>query len=228
MRKVIIFSYLILCGFFLYGQYDNPIIVIKGTTLLDYFSPSERYQYPEFTTGKVLYKTNVYTGIKLNYHYLNGEIEFLMNTDTLTIIDKKDLKSIIIAEDTFFYDNGYILQIKSGHPKIGLKESIEFKDYIKKDGIGSSSSAGANTSYISITSGGGFHKLTADVDLIYRRTKVFYILSPEGDFDLYIKKNVFKMFPKNKEKIKSFLKSNNIKFDSEEDLLKLAEFLEAL
>jgi hypothetical protein len=176
----------------------------------------------------VLYKTNVYTGIKLNYHYLNGEIEFLMNTDTLTIIDKKDLKSIIIAEDTFFYDNGYILQIKSGHPKIGLKESIEFKDYIKKDGIGSSSSAGANTSYSSITSGGGLHKLTADVDLIYRRTKVFYILSPEGDFDLYIKKNVFKMFPKNKEKIKSFLKSNNIKFDSEEDLLKLAEFLETL
>ena len=228
MRKVIIFSYLILWSIFLYGQDDKPIIVKKGTTLLDYVSPSERYLYTEFTTGKVLFKTIVYRGITLNYDYLNGEIEFLQNSDTLTIIDKKDLKSIIIAEDTFFYDNGYILQIKSGHPKIGLKESIEFKDYIKKDGIGSSSSAGANTSYSSITSGGGLHKLTADVDLIYRRTKVFYILSPEGDFDLYIKKNVFKMFPKNKEKIKSFLKSNNIKFDSEEDLLKLAKFLEAL
>jgi hypothetical protein len=136
--------------------------------------------------------------------------------------------SVIIAEDTFFYDNGYILQIKSGYPKIGLKESIEFREYMKKDGYGGSGAAGARTSYSSWASGGNSHKLTADEDLVFLRTKVFYILSPEGDFDLYNKKNVCKMFPKNKEKIKSFLKSNNIKFDSEKDLLKLAEYLEAL
>jgi len=228
MWKVIIFLYLTLCSFILYGQDDQTIIVKKGTTLLDYVSPSERYLYPEFKTGKVLFKTNSYIGIKLNYHYLNGEIEFLKNPDTLSITDKKDLNSIIIAEDTFYYDNGYILQIKSGHPKIGLKESIEFKDYIKKDGIGSTSSAGASTSYSSVSTAGGLHKLTADADLIFRRTRTYYILMPDGDFDLYNKKNVCKMFPKDKEKIKLFLKSNNIKFDSEEDLLMLAEFLEAL
>jgi len=227
MRKVIILSYLILSGFFLYGQGDKPIIVKKGTTLLDYVSPSERYLYPEFTTGMVLFKTMVYRGIKLNYDYMNGEIEFLQNSDTLTIVDKKDLKSIIIAEDTFFYDNGYILQIKSGPPKIGLKESIEFREYLKKDGYGGGGAAGARTSYTSMSTAGPAHKLTADEDLVFIRTKMYYILSPEGECDLYNKKNVCKMFPKNKEKIKSFLKSNNIKFDSEEDLLKLAEFLEA-
>lgn len=228
MRKVIVFFNLMLWGILLYGQDDQVIIVKKGTTLLDYVSPSDRYLYPEFKTGKVLFKTKVYIGIKLNYHYLNGEIEFLNNPDTLIIIDKKDLKSIIIAEDTFFYDNGYILLIKSGHPKIGLKESIEFKDYIKKDGIGSTSSAGSSTSYSSVSTGSGLHKLTADADLIFRRTKTFYILMPNGEFDLYNKKNVCKMFSNDKEKIKLFLKSDNIKFDSEEDLIKLAEFLEAL
>jgi len=228
MRKTIIFSYLILWSFYLYGQEDKAIIVKKGTTLLDYISPSERYLFPEFTLGKVIFKTKIYTGIKLNYHYLNGEIEFLKDSDTLTIIDKKDLKSIIIAEDTIYYDNGYILQIKSGYPKIGLKESFEFKDYIKKDGIGSASSAGSNTSYSSISTPGGLHTMAANEDLIFRRTKTYYILMPNGDFDLYNKKNVCKMFQKNKEEIKSFLKSNNIKFDSREDLLKLAEFLETL
>jgi hypothetical protein len=228
MRKAVVFWYLMLWCFFLYGQEDKAIIVKKGTTLLDYVSFSERYLYHEFTTGKVIFKTNIYLGIKLNYHYLNGEIEFLNDSDTLTIVDKKDLKSIIVAEDTFYYDNGYILQIKSGYPKIGLKESFEFKDYIKKDGIGSASSAGANTSYSSISTAGGLHSMTANEDLIFRRTKTYYILMPNGDFDLYNKKNVCKMFQKNKEEIKSFLKSNNIKFDSQEDLLKLAEFLETL
>jgi hypothetical protein len=229
MRTVLIFLWLLLSNCLLYGQDDETIIVKKGTTLLDYVSTSERYLYPEFKTGKVVFNEKSYLGIKLNYHYLNGEIEFLNNTDTMTIVDKKDLKSVIIAEDTFFYDNGYIYLIKSGHPTIGLKESFEFKDYIKKDGYGSStSSAGSNISYTSITAGGGVHRLTADEDLIFRRTKTFYILMPDGDFDLFNKKNICKLFSKNKEEIKSYLKSNNIKFDSQEDVVKLAEYLESL
>lgn len=228
MRKVAIFLCLMLWSFLLYGQDDKTIIVKKGTTLQEYVEPSERYLYPEFKTGKVLFKTNAYMGIKLNYHYLNAEIEFLKTPDTLIIADKRDLMSIIIAEDTFYYDNGYILLINSGNLKIGLKESIEFKDYIKKDGIGSTSSAGSSTSYSSVSTGSGLHKLTADADLIFRRTKTFYIMTTKGDFDLYNKKNICKMFPKDKDKIKSYLKSNNIKFDSQEDLLKLTDFLETL
>jgi hypothetical protein len=146
----------------------------------------------------------------------------------MTIVDKKELKSVIIEEDTFFYDARYILQLKSGNPTIGLKEAIEFKDYIKKDGVGSASSAGSSKSYSSITAAGGVHKLTADADLIFRRTKTYYILMPDGDFDLFNKKNICKLFSRNKEEIKLYLKSNNIKFDSEEDILKLAEYLESL
>ena len=228
MQKVIIFLYLILLSFFSYSQDNKPITVKKGTSLLDYFPPSERYLYPDFTAGNVIYKTNTYTGIRLNYNYLTGEIEFLKNRDTLTIIDKKNLELITVAGDSLYYDNGYILLIKNRHPKIGVKETIKFKDYMKKDGMGSASSAGSISSYSSIPSGGQLQKLEADQDLIFRRTKVFYILSADGDFVLFIKKNVLKLFPKNKDQIKSFLKSNKIKFDSEEDLLKLADFLETL
>jgi hypothetical protein len=228
MRTGFIFLWLLLSNCLLYGQNDEAIIVKKGTTLLDYVPPSERYLYPEFKTGKVIFNEKTYLGIKLNYDYLNGEIEFLNNTDTMTIVDKKDLKSVIIAEDTFFYDDGYILQLKTGHPTVGLKEAFEFKDQIKKDGYGSASSAGSNRSFSSVTAGGGVHKLTADTDLIFRRTKTFYILMPDGDFDLFNKKNICKLFSKNKDEIKSYLKSNNIKFDSEEDILKLAEYLESL
>lgn len=228
MRTGFIFLWLLLSNCLLYGQNDEAIIVKKGTTLLDYVPPSDRYLYPEFKTGKVIFNEINYPGIKLNYHYLNGEIEFLNNTDTMTLVDKKDLKSVIIAEDTFFYDGGYILQIKSGQPTIGLQEAFEFKDYIKKDGVGSASSAGSNRSFSTITAAGGAHKLTADADLIFRRTKTFYILMSDGDFDLFNKKNLCKVFPKNKEEIKSYLKSNHIKFDSEEDILKLAEYLESL
>lgn len=228
MKKVLIFLLLVLYSFVIYGQNDEAIIVKKGTTLLDYIPPSDRYIYPEYKTGKVIFSTNTYLGIKLNYNYLNGEIEFLNNADTMIIVDKKELKSVVIDEDTFFYDDGFILQIKNGNPTIGLKDAYEFKDYIKKDGVGSASSAGSSKSYSTLTQAGGVHKLTADADLIFRRTKTFYILMPNGDFDLFNKKNICKVYSKNKEEIKSFLKSNNLKFDSQEDVLQLADYLESL
>ena len=228
MRKVIFFLWLTLCSTFLYSQEDETIIVKKGTTILDYFSYSERYMYPEFKKGKVSFESNAYLGISLNYHYLNGEIEFLNRNDTLTISDKRDLVSVTIAEDTFYYDNGFIYLIKSGQPTIGLKEAYEFKDYIRKDSYGSASSAGSNKSYTSITAAGSVQQLAADTDLIFRRTKTFYIQMPDGDFDLFNKKNICKVFSKNKEEIKLYLKNNNIKFDSQEDVLKLAEYLESL
>jgi len=228
MNKIIFLSILFLVNINLYAQDEGPIVVKKGTSLIDYFTVEERYLYPEFTPGKVIFKTGVYTERKLNYNYLNGEIEFLENSDTLSIINKKDIKLITIKQDTFFFDKGYILQLTAGHPKIGLKESVEFKDYVKKDGYGSTGSSGARTSYGSMATEGSNYKLTVNEDVIYKRTKGYYILSNEGDFALFNKKNVNKLFPRNKNEIKSFLKTNKTKFDSEEDLLKLAEFLEGL
>lgn len=228
MRKATIFTFLILWSFFSYGQDNKSITVKKGTTLLDHFTPSERYLYPNFTTGKVMFNAKTYTGIKLNYNYLSGEVEFLKSPDTLAINDKKDLKSVIISDDTLFYDNGYILVIKSSHPKIGLKESIEFRDYKNNDGIGTASSAGAVTNYSSLPSQGQVQKLSADQDLVFQRTKVFYIFSTKDEIYLFTKKNVLKLYPKYKDEIKSFLKSTNTKFDDEEDIRLLVEFLEAL
>lgn len=228
MKKIIFLSIFLLLHLSLYAQNEGPIVVKKGTSLLDYFTIEERYLYPEFTSGSVLFKTNVFTERKFNYNYLNGEIEFLQSKDTFEIRNKKDIKSVIIAQDTFYYDNGYILQIKSGHPKVGLKESIEFKDYVKKDGYGSTGSAGARTSYGSIATEGSNYKLKVNEDVIYKRTKLYYILSNKGEFVLFNKKNVNQLFPNYKSEIKTFLKTNKIKFDSEEDLLKLVEYLEGL
>ena len=228
MKKILILLPVILLNMCLYAQNQKSIIVKPGTTLLDYFTVTERYLYPEFAIGKVLFKTNVYSEKKLNYNYLAGEIEFLQNADTFSIINKNDVKSIIIAQDTFFYDKGYILQIKSGHPEIGLKEFIEFKEILKKDPYGIASSGGSTTTYSSLPSDGNYYELKANQDMIFERTKIYYISTLESSFKLYTKRNVFQLFPKNKGGIKSFLKTNKIKFDSEDDLLKLAEYLETL
>jgi hypothetical protein len=155
-------------------------------------------------------------------------MEYLQESDTLSIINKKDIKSIIIAQDTFYYDMGYILQIKDGYPKVGLKELIEFKEIQKKDQYGIMSSGGSSVSYNALPAEGNYYQLKANQDMVFERTRLYYISTKKSSFVHFIRKNVLKLFPMHKRNIKSFLKTNKINFDSGDDLLRLAEYLGTL
>lgn len=210
------------------AQKDDLIVVKAGTRLLDYFTPSERYMYSEFIPGRIFLINGKISDKELNYNYLAGEMEFIQVRDTLTIINKKDIKYVVTARDTFYYDKGYIEQLNSGIVKVGLKQFIELKEIQNKDSYGTSSSGSATNSYGSLPVDGNFYKLTANKDMIFKRTLQYYIATPESGFNICSKKNVIQLFPQHEDKIKSYLKSNKVKFDSREDLLRLADYIKSL
>ncbi|HUX97379.1 MAG TPA: hypothetical protein VMV47_16715 [Bacteroidales bacterium] len=208
---------------------ENDLIVVKaGTKLLDYFPVSERYMYSEFIPGRIIHRNGGHSDRNLNYNYVAGEVEFIQRTDTLSIANKKEIKMILIAQDTFYYDKGYIEIIRKREPKIGLKQFVELKEIVNKDPYGTASSGGATTSYNSMPANGSYYKFTANKDMIFKKTLQYYLASPENSFVLFNKKNLLNLYPQNKDKIKSYLKKNKVKFDSREDLFKLADFIESL
>lgn len=229
MRKIFILFFKVLLFInCLHAQDKETIIVKAGTSFLDYFTIAERYHYPDFQNGIILFKMESYAVRKLNYNYLIGEMEFLENSDTLTIRNSKDIKEVIIAQDTFYCDDGYILQIKSTYPKVGLREFIEFKSIIKKDTYGIASSGSSTLTLNALPSEGNYYKLKANQDMVYERTKQYYISTFSNAFVLFTKRNVFKLFSRNREEIKSYLKTNKVKFESGDELLKLADYLGSL
>lgn len=228
MKSFFTLSLLIFLNTISFSQEKETIAVKAGHSLLDYFTVSERYLYPEFTRGHAVMKTGVYSEREFNYNFLSGEMDFIQNSDTMEISNSIDIKFIVIAQDTFYYDKGYILQIKNSIPKIGLKERIEFKEILKKDPYGVRSQGEASTAYNAIASDANYYKLKANHDIIFERSRTYYISTHKSGYIVYSKKNVFKLFPKQNEKIKSFVKSNKIDFDIEEDLFRLAEYIEKL
>ena len=145
----------------------NELITVKaGTKLIDYFTVAERYLYSEFTTGRILLKNGNYSDRKLNYNQLAGEMEFIQGRDTLSIANKKDIKLILVAQDTFYYDKGYVEQLRGGKIKVGLKQYVELKEKQNMDSYGTSSSGSATTSFGSMPVDGNFYKLTANKDLM--------------------------------------------------------------
>jgi len=217
--------YLTIC---LYGQKEETVTVKAGTKLLDYFTVRERYLYPGFTTGNILLWNGITSAKQLNYNIPAGEMEFIDRSDTLSIANKRDIKMITLAGDTFFYDKGYLQQIRGIYPKVGIKQFYELKEIQSKDSYGVAGSGGSVTSYSSLPADGSFYKLTANKDMVFKKTVQYYISAGNSDFQPYNKKNVYKLFPGSKARLNSFLKAGKFKFNSRDDLLRLAGFLATL
>ena len=201
------------------AQKYEPVTVKAGMRVVDCFPVNERYRYPEFITGRIWVKSGVYSEAKLNYNFLNSEMEYIRNKDTLVIANKKDIRFIAVGQDTFYYDKGYYLeQIYGGPFKVVLKQYMKLKETQKQDSYGTTSAGAAMTSYGSLPANGNFYRLTANTDMVFQRTLEYYLSDQNGGFVQYTKKNVMQLFPQHEDKIKAYLKSNKINFDKRDDL----------
>jgi hypothetical protein len=224
----ILLGFLFLLAVSLNGQ-DRKIITVKaGTKVIDYFPVNERFRYPEFIQGKVMFKSGNFTVTKLNYNILVGEMQFIQGKDTLAIINAKDISFIQIMQDTFYFDNGYLEVLTGRDPAImTVKQFVKLTDKLKEGAYGTKSSTTAVQSYSGIYDQGGrtnYH-LVLQEDLVFSRNTDYYIGNPQSGFSIYKKKNVLKLVPQHKSEIEQYLKQNKVDFQSREDLVRLTTFI---
>ena len=230
MKKVLPLVFqILLVNISLFSQKYEPVTVRAGMKVVDCFPFNERYQYKEFIAGRIQLNNGIVSDKMLNYDFLNGEMEYIKGKDTLAIANAQEIRRIIVASDTFYYNKGAYLQLISGGAlKVALKQYIKLKEVQKKDSYGTSSSGSATNSYGSLPTAGNFYKLVANEDMIFQRTLEYYLSDPQGGFVQYNKKNVLHLYPEHEKVIKDYLKSNKINFDKRDDLISLAGFLSNL
>jgi len=222
---LIIFGSYILSGLYLSGQGNQLITVKAGTKVADYFPVEIRYRYPDFKPGKLVYANGKFSSANFNYNLLMGEIEYIQSRDTMRLLNKKDISSIEIAQDTFFYDKGYIELIYGGRIKVGLHQYIKLKDILRKGAMGSTNRSVAIDTYNSVPLDNNLYGIFPNEDWVFQRIEEYYFSDSSGELVPFSKRNVLQEFPEKKKAIEAYLKSDRINFNSGEDLIRLARFL---
>jgi hypothetical protein len=229
MKKVVVLiSSILFLNICLSAQKNKIVTVRAGTKVLDYYPVQERYRYNEFKPGQIILKNGSINNMSLNYNFLLGEIEFIQLLDTLSIAKKKDIQRIVVAQDTFFFDKGYIEIISGGQVKMGLKQYVRLKDILKKGALGTTSRGSSVDSYNSLHTYGNFYELVPDEDIELQMTQEYYLATPSSGFVQFRKKSVLLLFPSKTTEIQKYLKSNKVNFDSREDLIRFTEYLNGL
>lgn len=228
MKQTIALISILFLSYTLSAQKYEPVIVKAGTRVIDYFPVSERYCYPNFTKGIITLKDGRSNLCMFNLNFLTGEMEFLQSKDTLIIADKKDLSSIVIAKDTFYYHNNYLQLIRSGKPKVFVVQRIGMTDILKKGAMGTINRSAASDSYDYLFSDKSTYNLKTDMDMVFQKTDNYYFALSENDIVPFNRKNITKIQRGKDDVIKDYLKSNEIDFNSRADLLRLADFVSTL
>ena len=194
----------------------------------DYFPLAERYLYPNFTAGKGYFKNGIVIPCLFNFNVLSGEMEFIQSKDTLIIAKKGEINSIVVAKDTFYYHDAYLQKIRSGRLSVYVKRGIEIKNILKQGAMGTINRSAASDSYSFVLLGPrSFDMKLADDVVIQQKVGYFYSTSV-NDFIPFTRKNIIRIMQGKEDEIKNFIKANKIDFESRENILSLAGFMDDL
>ena len=213
------------------AQDSLTIFIPAGKSISDVAKPEKLYRYPDFRNGKVFFRDGTITSAKLNYNYLNGEVEFISGKDTLAIVKEQvlNLRDIEIDTAKFYYSGGYLEQVANiDNRKILKKQEYKVSKREKIGGYEQPSSTTAIESYSSITDSHGMMntKLIVRENITLVRPPQYFIGDQYNTFLPANKKNFLRLYQKNKAQIERYFRSNDVDFKKLEDLKKLLASIE--
>jgi hypothetical protein len=188
------------------------------------------YYYPQFSPGIVKFKTGQ-SSAKLNFNLMLQEMQFIDNKgDTLTIDNEQDVEVVTIGKDSFYYNQGFLkLLSQYGDIKLAVKQKNKIEKNEKKGVYGESYSSAAVVSYDTYHVDKQSSVKLNSAEGSFGNTELSYYIADQGNnFILANKKNILKLFPKNKKQIEDFVAASNIDFSKEEHLKMLLYFVSQL
>ncbi len=229
ITSLILLCWVLTC---VYAQAQKQIRVKSDTDINKAIPMSDRYRYPQFMAGSVVYRNGVSGGGRLNYNRLLGEMQFIDNKgDTLALADEQNVAHVMIGKTRFYVNSGKgCPEVISEHGPIKLARQTVFKSMRteKKVAYGQSSGASSVATVQPYSSNSSMHRIEATGDQMVKEETTFFIIDQNERYNQLNKNAIFKVFPKHKKAIETYLDEQSIRFSEEADLQKLLQFCSEL
>lgn len=206
-----------------FAQTDESIKVDNKTDINKLFVTG-RWLMPDFQTATIFLKTTR-SQAKMNYDLLSANMYFIDKKDTLALKNGKDVVMVQMDKRNFKnYNNAFVEVIAraASDNEIWVKRLIKKTDTQKEGayGLPSSTSAVTNVNTLNV---GASQNLSVAEWAKYKFTATYYI-TIGAKTRIANKPGFLKAYSKKKDEIESFIKTENIDFDLEDDIVKLFKF----
>ena len=188
------------------------------------------YLFPEFTQGTILMKTGIKQNALLNYNSLTEEMIFENKGKKLAIAKKElvHIDTVFIKDRKFIVLNGKFVEY-SYHSKcdIYVEHKCKVKEPGKPAGYGGTSKTASISAYSSLYSEGIIYELKLPDDYEVK-PYTYYWLKKNGELSRFINMRQLKKLYKDKEDLfKAYVKKYGVKYENQESIIQLIEYLES-
>jgi hypothetical protein len=216
-----------------YAQPTKTIRIKNGQDATTVVSVKERYQFPEFQSGKVSYVNGNYAVSKLNYCYLLGEVMFIdARGDTLAIADNNMISYAEIGKARFYPQplHGFVELVENcGEVTLVKKVQYQKGGIEKKGAYQNENDIGALHSATTFTDvNGRVTMLGVNNTIVMKPTVSYLFMDRNRRFSKAGETNLLKIFSKKKEELKPYLGNRNFNYANEEDLKKVLRYCSTL
>lgn len=205
-------------------------IVIKGGSNYWQSLSKEIYYYSTFLVGTIHYKSGASFEAPINYHKALDQIHIRHEEDTLAITNNVEIKYVVVNNDSFYYDNRFIVVVNATrHYKLGKQEKVRSANKGEKMAYRSIPNPGSSyESYTAFEINKHYRNSDGKKDFALIRQTIFFIGDKHNRFTKLTRKKILYMFPGKENKVNQYLTQNSVNLSDEESLGKLLQFLETL
>ena len=196
MRTHLIIGFLLIGSLNLSAQDGKAVRIMAGSRIIDVLKPEDVYFYPQFIAGRVYFKDGSASAANLNYNSLTDQMLFIGNNgDTLALTNETTVSLISVGEDTFYFDEGYLRQVKTQDEAVlAVREIWEIADTRKISSFNNSTSATGVTAYTTLLHRSGRRDdLVVNEELIIRK-KPYHFYSLKNSKFKRADKRILQMF----------------------------------
>jgi hypothetical protein len=191
-----------------------------------------KYLYQQFSPGTVALRNGQKPTVRLNYHMMLREIQFIAPAgDTLTLANLHTISHILLNGDMFVFDqNNLALKVlgEYGLARLAVNPSLQVANVDKEGAYGQSSGLSSISSYSSYPTGNGsIAKLELKGDVVYSQRRNYFLINQSGLSFPANRKSVLKLYPRQKAAINEYLRGQPAQLNNPEELRKLLEFCNA-
>ncbi|AYB30145.1 hypothetical protein [Chryseolinea soli] len=187
------------------------------------------YRFSSYQEGQVIFISGPSPKYKMNYNVLSGDMEFISpKGDTMVLKKTPEVKLVMVGGHVFFLEpaQGYIEILIQQQLALGVQKEfvIARKDVEVSNGYSTSSNnTGAVVAYR-----GNSRSVTSNADLLVRINNTYFFIDQKNEAHPATKASLMKLFPDDRDKLKTYLKEQHTDFKQKDDLARLLAFCNGL
>ncbi len=181
-----------------------------------------QYLFDSFSNGKIVRKDGKTETMLLNYNIVTGYMVFVRNDQYYDLANPEMVDTIIIQNCKFIPAKKVFYEVLfSGTIGLFADHKGSLQAPAKEAGYGTTSELAATDILSSINRSSGIYNLPLPREYLVKKSVVYWISKGNDMFDFVNEKQFLKLFPDKATELKTFIKTNRLKFYNQSDVVRV-------